>query len=181
MESIYYIGLYVHRKSISYCLKDVSGRILAQGMIPATRYDLDLWTKTLPGPWMAVMEATMFAGWIYDHLLPYAVAVKVAHPLMLRAVAAAKKKNDVIDAEKLCDCLCCDFLPECHMASTEIRERRRTLRYRTMLVRQTVQLKNRISCLLKETGVNYNQQKLHLAGYFKELLASNPDRACGHA
>jgi hypothetical protein len=34
----------------------------------------------------------------------------------LRAIAAAKKKNDRIDADKIADCLRCDFLPECHMA-----------------------------------------------------------------
>jgi len=62
------------------------------------------------------MEATIFTGWIYDHLLPQADQVKVAHPLMLRAIAAAKKKNDRIDAGKIADCLRCDFLPECHMA-----------------------------------------------------------------
>jgi len=44
------------------------------------------------------MEATIFTGWIYDHMLPHAEEVKVAHPLMLRAIAAAKKKNDKIDA-----------------------------------------------------------------------------------
>jgi len=65
------------------------------------------------------MEATIFTGWIYDHLLPHAKQVKVAHPLMLRAIAAAKKKNDQIDASKIADCLRCDFLPECHMASTQ--------------------------------------------------------------
>ena len=37
--------------------------------------------KTLPQPWSAAMEATMFASWIYDHLKPYAAALKVAHPL----------------------------------------------------------------------------------------------------
>jgi hypothetical protein len=42
------------------------------------------------------MEAMIFTGWIYDHLLPHAEQVKVAHPLMLRAIAAAKKKNDRI-------------------------------------------------------------------------------------
>ena len=61
------------------------------------------------------------------------------------------------------------------MASTEIRDRRRTLRYRHLLVRQMVQMKNRISGLLLETGVSYNKQKLHKAGYFRELLATNPD------
>ena len=121
------------------------------------------------------MEATIFTAWIYDHIKPHAVAVKVAHPLMLRAIAAAKKKNDHIDAHKIADCLRCDFLPECYMASTEIRERRRTLRYRNLLVRQAVQMKNKIAVLLMEAGVSYNKQKLHKVGYFRELLATNPD------
>ena len=94
------------------------------------------------------MEATIFTGWIYDHLLPHAGKVKVAHPLMLRAIAAAKRKNDTIDARKIADCLRCDLLPECHMASTEIRDRRRTLRYRNLVLRQAVQMKNRVSGLL---------------------------------
>jgi len=61
------------------------------------------------------------------------------------------------------------------MASTAIRERRRTLRYRNLLVRQMVQMKNKISMLLMEAGVSYNKQKLHKVGYFRELLATNPD------
>jgi len=158
---MYYIGLDVHKKTISYCVKDVSGRIQQQGTIPATRAELDSWMKTLPESWTVAMEATIFTGWIYDHLLPHAAQVKVAHPVMLRAIAAAKKKNDRIDAGKIADCLRCDFLPECHMASTEIRDRRRTLWYRHLLVRQMVQMKNRISGLLLETGVSHNRQRLH--------------------
>ena len=61
------------------------------------------------------------------------------------------------------------------MASTQIRDRRRTLRYRHLLVRQMVQMKNRISGLLMETGVSYNKQRLHRAGYFRELLSTNED------
>lgn len=45
------------------------------------------------------------------------------------------------------------------MAPTEIRERRRTLRYRNLLVRQAWQLKNRAAGLLMETGVTFNKQK----------------------
>jgi transposase len=36
---------------------------------------------------------------------PHAEKIKVAHPLMLRAIAVAKKKNDKIDASKIADCL----------------------------------------------------------------------------
>jgi transposase len=175
MEPMYYIGMDVHKRKISYCVKDSSGQVCAEGSLPATRFDLDRWMKELPQPWSAAMEATMFTGWIYDHLKPHAAVLKVAHPLMLRAIAAAKKKNDRIDANKICDCLRCDFLPEYYMASTAIRERRRTLRYRNLLVRQMVQMKIKISSLLMEAGVSYNKQRLHKAGYFRELLATNPD------
>src|SRR5438552_14109091 len=82
----------------SYCVKDASGKVHQQGKIGATRWELDTWLKTLPQPWTAAMEATIFSGWIYDHLEPHAAAVKVAHPLMLRAIDASKKKNDQIDA-----------------------------------------------------------------------------------
>jgi transposase len=44
--------------------------------------------KSLPQPWTVAMEATIFTGWSYDHLLPHAQRVKVAHPLMLRAMAS---------------------------------------------------------------------------------------------
>jgi transposase len=101
---------------------------------------------------------------------PHAEKVKVAHPLMLRAIAATKRKSDRVDAGKIADCLRCDFLPECHMASTEIRDRRRTLRYRNLVLKQMVQMKNRVSGLLMETGVSYSKQRLHKLGYFTELM-----------
>ena len=127
-ETMYFIGLDVHKKTISYCVKDAAGCVHGEGKIGSTRCELDAWVRTLPQPRMIAMEATIFTGWIYDHLLPHAESVKVAHPLMLCAIAAAKKKNDRIDAAKVADCLRCDFLPECHMAATAIRDRRRVLR-----------------------------------------------------
>src|ERR1035438_9179672 len=172
---MYYIGLDVHKKTISFCVKDGAGHVYREGKIGSTRHELDAWIGTLPQPRTIAMEATIFTGWIYDHLLPHASAVKVAHPLMLRAIAAAKKKNDKIDASKIADCLRCDFLPECHMASTEIRNRRRVLRYRHLLVRQTVQMKNRVSGLLMESGVAYDKQRLHKMGYFTELFSTNEE------
>jgi len=172
---MYYIGLDVHKKTISYCVKDAAGHVHREGKIGSTRRELDAWIKTLPQPRMIAMEATIFTGWIYDHLLPHAEKVKVAHPLMLRAIAASKKKNDQIDARKIADLLRCDLLPECHMASTEIRDRRRTLRYRGLLVRQMVQMKNRVSGLLMETGVSYNKRRLHKVGYFADLISTNEE------
>ena len=115
-----------------------------ESTIAATRDALDDWMRQLPQSWMAGMEATLFAGWIYDHLVSGSAMVKVAHPAMLQAIAAGKKKNDRVDARKIADLLRCDYFPECHMALREIRDRRRVLRYRNLLVRQAVQMKNKV-------------------------------------
>lgn len=61
------------------------------------------------------------------------------------------------------------------MSSTETRDRRRALRYRNLLVRQTVQMKKRVSGLLMETGVSYNKQRLHKVGHFADLVSTNEE------
>ena len=64
MESMYYIGLDVHKKTISYCVKDGSGPVLQEGKIGATRGELDSSMKTFLSPGRVAMEATIFTGWI---------------------------------------------------------------------------------------------------------------------
>jgi hypothetical protein len=60
------------------------------------------------------------------------------------------------------------------MVPTEIRDRCRVLRYRNLVVKQMVQMKDRVSGLL-ETGVSYNKRRLHKVGYFGELMSTNTD------
>jgi len=172
MTSIDYIGFDIHKKTISFCAKAQDGEIRDEGVIPARREDLSAWVKRRPRPWIGAMEATLFTGWIYDHLKPVAQELKVAHPPMLKAIAASKKKNDKVDARKIADLLRCDLLPECYMAPSSIRELRRVLRYRNLVVRQATRMKNRISGLLMETGTPYNKERLHGKAYFNELLGS---------
>ena len=170
METIYYIGLDVHKKTIAYCIKTVGGKTMRQGVVSTGRNELRQWLADLPGPWMGAMEATLFTGWIYDFLKPHAVDLKVAHPEMLKAITAAKKKNDRADAEKLADLLRVNLLPECTMMSEDLRELRRILRYRNLVVRTATKMKNKISGLLMEVGAPYNKQRLHGKKYFGELL-----------
>jgi transposase len=46
MQSMYYIVLDVHKRTISYCVKDCSGKIHAESTIPAARFDLDRRMRT---------------------------------------------------------------------------------------------------------------------------------------
>jgi hypothetical protein len=54
------------KKRIAYCIKTAKGQVVAQAIWPALRQVPPEWTKAQPQPWPVAMEATLFAGWIYD-------------------------------------------------------------------------------------------------------------------
>jgi hypothetical protein len=72
----------------------------------------------------------------------------------------------------IADLLRCNLLPECYTAPVAIRNLRRMLRYRNLVVRQATRMKSRIAGLLMETGTPYNKERLHGKAYFSELLGS---------
>jgi transposase len=116
------------------------------------------------------MEATLFSGWIYDVLKPFATELQMGHPAMMKAIGASKKKNDKLDARKIADLVRRNLLPACYVAPAQIRELRRMLRYRNLVVAQSVRMQNKMGGLLMEVGTEYNKQRLHGKQYFTELL-----------
>ena len=148
-------------------IKTYAAQLVGRGQVAASRPVLTRWAQQLPRPWVGALEATMFTGWVYDCLRPLAQRLEVAHPAMLQAIACAKKKkNDSLDAEKTGDLLRCDLLPRCYLAPSEIRELRRILRYRNLLLREAVRRNNKVAGLLMEVGAPYHKQRLHAKGYF---------------
>ena len=45
---MYYIGLDVHKRTISYCVKDAAGHVHREGKIGSTRCELDAWVRPFP-------------------------------------------------------------------------------------------------------------------------------------
>jgi transposase len=91
MNAIHYIGLDVHKKTISYCIKTAAGQIVKEGTVAAERSALRSWAASLQQPWHGAMEATIFSAWIYDTLKPYAEPLKMGHPAKMKAITAAIK------------------------------------------------------------------------------------------
>ena len=172
MNVTHYIGFDVHKKSVSYCVKTADGAIVDEGKLRATRAVLREWAGKRSEPWHGAMEATLFSGWIYDALKPFATELQMGHPAMMKAIGASKKKNDRIDARKTADLVRCNLLPVCYVAPVEIRELRRMLRYRNVVVAQAVRMKNKMSGLLMEVGAEYNKKQLHGKKYFADLLGN---------
>jgi transposase len=172
MNVIHYIGLDVHKKTISFCIKTSDGRVVREGKLQALRATLRSWAEDLQEPWHGAMEATLFSAWIYDALKPYAQRLVMGHPARMKAITAGKKKSDTIDARTIADLLRCDLLPTCYVLPPEMRDLRRLLRYRNMVVQQSVRMQNKMAGLLMETGTPFVKDKLHGKKYFSELMKS---------
>src|SRR6185312_5569683 len=172
MNITHYIGFDVHKKHINFCSKTADGEVYQEGRLIAQRSVLREWASQHREPWYGAMEATLFSGWIYDTLKPYAARVEMAHPAMLKAISTAKKKNDRIDARTIADMVRCNLLPTCYVATPQIRELRRLLRYRNLVIRESVRMQNKIADLLMESGTPFVKEKLHGRKYFASLLES---------
>lgn len=169
-QAYHYIGLDVHKRTVVFCEKTLTGKTVDRGTIQARRAELRAFADSRQRPWIGGMEATLFSGWVYDMLLPYAAELHVGHPLRLKALS--KNKNDCIDAKMLANLLRADLFPSCYMPCAEVRELRRELRYRNFLVLQATRMKNKTLGLLMEVGAQYDKMRLHGKQYFSELLGS---------
>jgi transposase len=170
MNETHYIGFDVHKKSVSFCVKTASGEIVQEGKFAARREALRSWAAAQPAPWHGGMEATLFSAWIYDTLKPYTSELAMGHPARMKAITAGKKKSDRLDARTLADLLRSNLFPACYVLSPEMRELRRLLRYRHLVVRQSVRLQNKMAGLLMEAGAPFVKSRLQGKKYFAELV-----------
>jgi len=169
----YYVGLDVHRKSISFCVKQADGAIVREGRIAATREAIAEWARTFDASWCCGLEATICSHWIYEQLKGCGAQVQMANPAKLKAISTAKRKTDALDARTLADLLRCNLFPACYVPPIEYQSLRCYLRERALLVRARVMFKNKTAGLLIERGVPYETRKLHGKRYFASLLEQN--------
>ena len=78
----------------------------------------------------AAFEAAFGTGWLVELLEDYGFTPHLVHPLRCKAIAAARLKNDKVDAAILTQLLRADLLPEAWIAPPPVRQLRALLRHR---------------------------------------------------
>jgi len=68
MNAFYYIGLDIHKKVISYCIKALDGRLIGQGKIDADRKALGEWVQGLPGCPLFLFSMSPFPPFFPNHV-----------------------------------------------------------------------------------------------------------------
>lgn len=142
----HYLGVDLHKRRTYVVLMDADGKISDQrGLANDAMPD---YIAQLPKNTFAVLETTSNWSYLYDVLEAQVAGVVLAHPKQVRAIAAARVKNDRIDATTLAHLARTNLLPTSYAAPHTVRELRELVRHRAKLVRERTRHKNRIHRVL---------------------------------
>jgi transposase len=152
-----YVGMDVHRKRSQVAIVDDVGIAQRNRNLPNDPAKLVPILGTLPPGTPVAFEAAYGWGWLVDLLEELELEPHLVHPSRCKAIAAARLKNDKVDAATLAQLLRADLLPEAWIAPQEIRDLRALLRHRAALVRMSTSLKNRVHAVLADRGIGEDQ------------------------
>jgi len=150
---MYHIGLDVHERLTAVHILDAHGKKSKSFTHKGHWTGVVTQLKEISEPFSVCFEASTAYGYIHDALRPFAARVSVAHPGKTRLIFRSKRKNDRIDAEKLAKLSFLDEVPEVYVPSRNMRQWRRVITFRSVLVAERVRTKNRLRGLLRRNGI----------------------------
>ncbi len=152
-----YAALDLHQKTVQVVVKKDDGCVVKEAKM---RRDGNEILKFLDGTNAeVVMESGLNHQYTTDLLKENKYDVKVAHPLMVKAIAYARVKTDTVDAITLADLLRAKMIPEAYIPDKEVRDLRDLVRRRhRFVVEVRTMFKNRIRAELAKRWINYSDE-----------------------
>src|ERR1700682_844645 len=104
MDNTKYIGMDVHKETISIAVLNSSGKLVMECIIETKASTILQFVQGLRGELHATLEERTWAAWLYDLLRPHVNEVLVCDPRK-NALLTAGNKRDRLDARKLAELL----------------------------------------------------------------------------
>jgi len=104
MTSTQYIGMDVHRESISIAVRNAAGKVVMECVIETKTSTILQFFDGLRGDVQVTFEEGTWAAWLYDLLKPHVTEVVVCDPRR-NALLQEGNQNDRVDARKLAELL----------------------------------------------------------------------------
>ena len=104
MDTAKYIGMDVHKETVSIAVLNSSGKLVMESIIETKASTIVQFFQGLRGDLHVTLEEGTWAAWLYDLLRPHVTEVLVCDPRK-NALLKAGNKSDRIDARKLAELL----------------------------------------------------------------------------
>jgi transposase len=120
MDSAKYIGMDVHKETISIAVLSSSGKLVMESIIETKASMIVQFVQGLRGDLHVTVEEGTWAAWLYDLLRPHVHEVLVCDPRK-NALLKTGNKSDRIDARKLAELLRSNLLRPVYHGESGVR------------------------------------------------------------
>src|SRR3979409_731370 len=152
MDSKKYIGMDVHKESISIAVRNDVGKIVRECVIETKANIILDFIHGLRGELHVTFEEGTWAAWLYDLLKPHVSEVVVCNPRK-NALLKDGSKSDQIDARKLAELLRGNHLKPVYHGEQGLRTLKELARSYLIISKDVTRVMNRLKALYRSWGI----------------------------
>jgi len=170
MHSVRYIGLDVHRDTISAAVLDSEGKLLMQSVLATRAAAILDFLRGIQGTLQVTFEAGTHSAWLYDLLVRRVAKLVVCNPRK-NALLNSGSKSDAIDARKLAELLRANMLSAVYQGENSGLAVQHLARSYTMLTEDTTRVMGRLKAVFRSQAVSCAGKKPYGKRHREHYLA----------
>lgn len=171
MDKIKYIGLDVHRDTISAAVLNESGRLVQQSVLMTRAAAILDFIGGVRGSLHVTFEEGTHSAWLYDLLSRRVDKLVVCNPRK-NALLKSGNKGDAIDARKLAELLRAGMLSAVYHGETSASEVQQLARSYLMLTEDTTRTMGRVKAVFRGQAISCMGRELYGPKHRGEYLAA---------
>ncbi len=152
MDSTKYIGMDVHKETISIAVMNSSGKLVMESILETKAATIVQFVEGLRGSLHVTFEEGTWAAWLYELLKPRVTKVTVCNPRK-NALLKSGNKSDRIDARKLAELLRNGSLSAVYHGENGIRTLRELSRSYLTISKDLTRVMNRLKALYRSWAI----------------------------
>ena len=152
MDSAKYIGMDVHKETISIAVLNSSGKLVMESILETKANTIIQFVEGLHGDLHVTLEEGTWAAWLYDLLRPHVTEVLVCDPRK-NALLKTGNKSDRIDARKLADLLRANLLRSVYHGEHGVRTLKELSRSYLTISGDLARVMTRLKALYRSWGI----------------------------
>lgn len=173
MDSAKYIGLDVHRDTISAAVLDHDGRLVMQSVLPTRASAILDFLHGIRGTLHVTFEEGIHSAWLYDLLQRRVARVVVCDPRKT-ALLKSGNKGDLIDARKLAELLRNNSLSPVYHGELSALEVQHCTRSYSMLTEDTTRIMSRLKAIFRSQAIPCHGRSVFRSDHREAYLAQLP-------
>ena len=168
-NSTKYIGMDVHKESISIAVRNAAGKIVMECVIETKANTILQFFDGLRGDVQVTFEEGTWAAWLYDLLKPHVAKLVVCDPRR-NALLQDGNQNDRVDARKLSDLLYMNKLNAVYHGDHGLRTLKELGRSYLTVTRDQSRVMSRIKAIYRSWAIPCSGKQVYASRHRAEWL-----------